>query len=677
MMTILITRPEPDGSRLARILKKMGYESRLASMMAIENLPNKTVDVDGVQALLVTSANGARALGQALKPRNILVFAVGEATAEALHNEGFSNVKAAGGDVTTLAERVKSECDPKAGKLVHIAGSHVAGDLSGLLAEAGFQCDRTVLYEAKAATSLDPKVIKEIKDGNIEAVLFYSPRTGAIFADLAKSVELVPHLASVTAFCLSRAVADKISDLEWQSVEVATEPSQENLLALLAAVSQSRQQEGKPGKPREREMSDKESGKSKVEGKTAVPSVGAEDKSSASADPADGKASGSETAKPKSRAGLVLVALIFVFCLGLAAWPLLYPRLAPYLPAESAAIIAGQFGTQETADTPDMTAAIKEVETALKSDYTALSDRIRKLEDRPETTSAAPAADDGRIADLSSQLDAQEQKLTTVLAELSEQKEAISGIENAEPATAAPSPEVQNQIVDLKTTLLDLKTQISNLQSDLANEREEVKSQSTQIFSLETALKSEIADKSKEAAENQRTLMLLAIGQLQRETRSDEPFENGLQQVSAVSGDKFADAIDKLKPIAEVGAPTMTTLQKDFTAIATDISQSARLPSEETWYGQALHRIASAVKFRRVDETDGDDADAVVARAEQALDDNDLNKAVTEIEKLSGSAAEVASPWLEKAKTRLTVEQSIAGLLQEATATAVAAPASN
>ncbi|MEX0583804.1 MAG: mitofilin family membrane protein, partial [Sneathiella sp.] len=195
--------------------------------------------------------------------------------------------------------------------------------------------------------------------------------------------------------------------------------------------------------------------------------------------------------------------------------------------------------------------------------------------------------------------------------------------------------------------------------------------------SLESTLKSEIVDKSQETAENQRTLMLLAIGQLQRETRTSEAFENGLKQVTAVSSDKFEGVIEKLKPIAQVGAPTMVSLQKDFTAIATDISQAARLPSEETWYGQALHRIASAVKFRRVDETDGSDVDAVVARAEQALDANNLDKAVAEIEKLSGPAAEVAAPWLEKAKSRLTVEQSIAELLQEATTTAVSAPASN
>ena len=171
--------------------------------------------------------------------------------------------------------------------------------------------------------------------------------------------------------------------------------------------------------------------------------------------------------------------------------------------------------------------------------------------------------------------------------------------------------------------------------------------------------------------------MLLAIGQLQRETRGSEPFENGLKQVSVVANDKFKGLVEKLEPIAPVGAPTLAGLQKDFMAIASDISQSARLPSEETWYGEALHRIASAIKFRRVDDMEGSDVDAVVARAEQDLADNDLGQAIAEIKKLSGAAAEVATPWLEKAKTRLTVEQSVAGLLREATATAISQPTSN
>lgn len=434
-------------------------------------------------------------------------------------------------------------------------------------------------------------------------------------------------------------------------------------------------------------MSDKNSGKTEETGKTAVPPAGTDRGTAKDTVRAEAPVK-TEAEAPKSRAGVVLMLLIAVFCLGLAAWPLLYPKVEPYLPAETAAIISGQFGKASGSDMSDATAAIEAVRENLKSDYTALSDRITKLETEVPAASTTTGAEEGQLSELSGslkqelnglsgELAEQQKKLSAALEELTLQKESLGKLENADPAIADPSPEIQNQIVDLKTALLDIKTQITNLKSSMESDRGTVKSQAQQLSSLEDALKAEIASKSEEDAENQRTLMLLALGQLQRETRGSEPFENGLKQVSAVANDKFKGMIEKLQPIAPVGAPTLASLQKDFTAIASDISQSARLPSEETWYGEALHRIASAVKFRRVDDVEGSDVDAVVARAEQDLADNDLDQAVAEVEKLSGAAAEVAAPWLEKARSRLAVEQSIAGLLQEATATAISQPASN
>ena len=188
-----------------------------------------------------------------------------------------------------------------------------------------------------------------------------------------------------------------------------------------------------------------------------------------------------------------------------------------------------------------------------------------------------------------------------------------------------------------------------------------MKAQADQITALEGALKSEIESKASRAEESRRTLMLLAVGQL--------------QQVSAVADGKFADLIGTLQPIAADGAPTVATLRQEFGSIASDITQTARLPSDETWYGKALHRIASAIRFRRVDDSDSADVDAVVARAERNLADSNLAGAVAEVESLQGAAAEVAAPWLEKAKRRLAVEGAITGLLQAVTASAATAPA--
>ncbi|WP_373086003.1 uroporphyrinogen-III synthase [Sneathiella sp.] len=680
-MKILITRPEPDAARLAVILQKMGHEGVSAPMMTIKNRPGTKIDVDGVQALLVTSANGARALGRATAFRNVKVFAVGAATAEAVRAEGFSDISSAAGDTASLTEEVIGDCKPENGKLVHVAGTEVAGDLAGDLKAAGFDCDRVVLYDATPARAIRGDVETQIKNGSIAAALFYSPRTAAIFNDIVTKSGLAPKLTLITALCLSKAVAEKLETLPWAGLQIAPEPNQENLLALVTGVKQANASIDNRDKLREQEVADKNSGKTDNQGKGAVPTTDPEGKKNLNHDSTQtvrkgfSATEGNAPAK-KSHAGLILVLFVLVFCLGLGLWPLLYPAVAQYLPQETRDIISGRFGVVESTTTA-ATTDIQAVRDDLQSEYAKLDERVSKLETaRPvatgsETATTAPAESSGdmdaRVSALATQIEDQQKKLADALAALDQQQAASSG----------PSPEVQSDLLDLKNSLLDMKTDIARLQGSLTREQETVKEQATQLSSLQGTLKSAADNKAADRAENKRSMMLLAIGQLQRETRGNEPFENSLKQVQSVAPEGIAADLEPLQEIAAKGAPTMTSLRQDFAAIASDISQSAKLPSEETWYGKTLHRIASIVKFRRVDVTDGSDVDAIIARAEQDLAVNDLEKAVTEVQKLTGPAADTAAPWLSKAQTRLTVEQAISGLLEKATTSALATPTQN
>ncbi|PHQ69204.1 MAG: hypothetical protein COB93_08710 [Sneathiella sp.] len=555
---------------------------------------------------------------------------------------------------------------------------------------AGFDCERAVLYEAKPAKTITPEALKAIKAGTIDAALFYSPRTAAIFCDNVKAAKLTPQMKTITALALSKAVAEKIGVVPWREIKTAQEPNQESLLMLLAGLRPTETAQEFSDKSEEQKVSDKKSeNTAELDKKSSLPGSGgvkAETKVAARA---------STPSPQKSRAGVYLVSLIIVFCLGLAGWPLLYPKVQPYLPAGAAEIISGQFGAASAGT--DYSAEMSALQTALKTDVAKLSSRIDALEAQkvPKAMVSAPTiaspvtasdgdnlaelsdATDQRIKGLETQLEEQLKKMETVVAELNQQGGAISGLKETEPMVSGPDPEVQSEILDLKNALLDLKTRMNGLQSDLETEQTTVKTQATILSSIESALKTGASDEAAAKAENKRTLMLLALGQLQRETRSDEPFENGLAQVEAVASADLAGEITALKIVAPTGAATMTDLRLGFTMIATDISQTARLPSDETWYGQTLHRIASAVKFRRVDDLEGTDADSIVARTEQDLAKNDLSKAVAEVKKLEGASAEVAKDWLAKAEARLTVEQALAGLLAKATSAAVSAPTSN
>lgn len=232
-MRVLLTRPQHDSQALAELLSMRGIDNVIQPMLEIVARADATLDLAGIQAVLVTSANGARALAEATADRSLPVFAVGDATARAARAAGFVRIESAGGDVDDLAALVIAHLDPKAGPLCHVAGSAVAGDLAGRLDEAGFETRRAVLYEARPCRAFAPEAAAALRDGALDAVLLFSPRTAASFVRLAQEGGLAQASKRLAALCLSPAVAAAASGLPWRDVRIAREPTQDALLALL------------------------------------------------------------------------------------------------------------------------------------------------------------------------------------------------------------------------------------------------------------------------------------------------------------------------------------------------------------------------------------------------------------------------------------------------------------
>jgi len=231
----LLTRPRPDSEILAALLRARGVDSLIEP--AIDILPlegARLPKLDGMQALLVTSANGARALAGLLGPppaaRHMALLAVGAASAEAARMAGFHNVQSAGGDVAALAALAVDCLDPAEGPLLHLAGSKVAGDLAGMLHGHGFDIERRAIYQARESQALSAEAREALTGGKIDMVLFFSPRSARAFVKLARAAALDSALAQVTAICLSAAVAQQAAEITWRRIRSAPEPEQAALL---------------------------------------------------------------------------------------------------------------------------------------------------------------------------------------------------------------------------------------------------------------------------------------------------------------------------------------------------------------------------------------------------------------------------------------------------------------
>ncbi|MCI5046490.1 MAG: uroporphyrinogen-III synthase [Aquisalinus sp.] len=182
--------------------------------------------------LVFTSANGVRAFTQNTKKRVWPVFAVGMATAREARKAGFYQLEAAGGSVQSLAELIEQKATAQA-QLMHIAGSHVAGDLAGLLKERGFVYQRAVFYKAVASDRLPNKALELLRTGRISAATFFSPRTAKIFLSLVAKHKLTEVLQNVRIVVVSPAVAAVFPPELSSQVAVAKEPDQHAVIDIL------------------------------------------------------------------------------------------------------------------------------------------------------------------------------------------------------------------------------------------------------------------------------------------------------------------------------------------------------------------------------------------------------------------------------------------------------------
>jgi len=229
MIRVAITRAPPEAAQTAERVRARGATPVIAPLITIEPRAFDAA-LDNTQALLFTSTAGARAFAAATSARNVAVLAVGDATAQAARAAGFTEVRSADGDSNALAALALSTLDPKAGKVIHISGAHIAGAMAAALAAHDFKIERRIAYEAVAVAQLPAELAQ-----SFDVILFHSARAAEIFAGFG-----APYADRAAAACLSAAVAraavnSPLGPVIWRRVMVAPHPHDEALVEIALA----------------------------------------------------------------------------------------------------------------------------------------------------------------------------------------------------------------------------------------------------------------------------------------------------------------------------------------------------------------------------------------------------------------------------------------------------------
>jgi uroporphyrinogen-III synthase len=228
-MRVLVTRPLEDGTETARQLAARGHEAILAPLLVTRFFDGPEIGLGDAQAILATSANGIRALARRCSRRDLPVFAVGPQTAAEAKKLGFAVVKSADGDVRALADATRGWAAPEGGALLHVVGEGNDGKLAASL--AGFSVRREMLYGVTSVETMPAEAETALRNGAVEAALFFSPRSAGVFRDLALKAGLA--LDNVLAAAISQAAAAALAPLVFETVRIAVRPDQDHLLKLL------------------------------------------------------------------------------------------------------------------------------------------------------------------------------------------------------------------------------------------------------------------------------------------------------------------------------------------------------------------------------------------------------------------------------------------------------------
>ncbi len=610
---VLVTRPGEDGIILAEILAEQNVETIIAPLFTIKNIDGPTIELDKFQALLLTSANGVRALSRRTDRRDLPVYAVGDATAMTARTAGFGQVHSAAGNVETLVGLVEEILKPQDGPLLHISGSEAAGDLIRLIERAGFMCEREILYEASVERSLKSSTIAAIKDSQIDAVTLYSPRSAERLVELIRKARLVRTCQQVVAICLSQAVARKIEEVQWKDVIIAREPNQDSLLEIVSQLA---------GHP----LKEKKSGQgitSTVSSKEPQPNK----------DPVH-KLAPNRPYRAGTFRTVVITLLVVAVLIGasLASKPLWQPKFQML-----------------------KSTLFQNSETSVK--ITDLSGRLEALEKNQQIPDLDQLQQER--ARLQAKLDKTLNRVDTLESSISSMKKIVDAV-NIETRG------------DGKESLRQLFDRIKKLENENSNYRSIYQSEDGKTLKMlaeeVAALEKKLPDSAGKNRNGDARALVLSIGQLREAVRAGQSFESELTTLKALVGSNpnikstIGDTLSQMDKFAKVGAPNLSKLQSDFAQKAGKIVQAGLVPADGSWIQRTFARLVESVRWRRTDNFVGNGVEAVVARAEWAIKSRDVVKAVKELSILNGKPKKLAMEWLYGARTYIVVEKALAQL---------------
>jgi uroporphyrinogen-III synthase len=620
-MRVLITRPEREATALAQALGARGHSPVIAPFFRLQVLhppADFAASLADSQAVLVTSANGARALAEATEQRSKPIYAVGDTTAATAEGLGFTTVTSASGDAAALSNLIQQRLDPTNGPLLHVTGADVAGDL----APEGFEVRRIVLYEARVADTLPESARAALEARAIDVATFFSPRASETFVRLVTEAKLADTCRSVTALAISPAAAEPLAALPFAATVAAERPTRQSVLDEIDRLPP-------PGVQSPTPMTD----------------------TPASPPPPEPIEPVVVTQAASVRSG---VGVLGTFVIGLiAAVIVLAGALVslPYWPQEARQAWRGVPAAPSAAPPPAPaspapapvidTAALDATKRELTARLDDLDKRVRAV---AATAPVAPALVAPAAADQPTTPD-------PAIAELRRKLEALE----SKPAAAAES-----DTSALKSEIVALRAGMQSLDQAVAGQKASVEKAAAAATASTTGEQKALA-----AARGSAVIGIAA--RVSAAVAAGQPFATDLGLLAPLAqGDaKLTELVTALQPMSAKGVASRTSLAASFPAMAK--AALADDLADDSFWQRLVGKLKGLVSLRRVGaDVQGDSAEAKLARAEAAIDAGDVAKAAELVKSLPPQTSRATADWLARADAHLAAQRAVDQLAAQA-----------
>jgi hypothetical protein len=316
---------------------------------------------------------------------------------------------------------------------------------------------------------------------------------------------------------------------------------------------------------------------------------------------------------------------------------------------------------------------------APKDDVSETANRLSAIEAQARQENDAIAAEASRESAAVASLEKRVSALETVAggSNTSDLDKRVAALEAASAGNGAASDATQRlaaQEKDLRTDidaekgqLPDLSARVAKLESDAPKANAASSDLAARIDKIEGALaapknETRAAEEKLAAADNVTTIAIIAEVAEER-LRSGEGFAPELAALQRLGVDSTA-----LAPLQAVvnGAPTNGALAAAFNAVAPHVLAATAPADKGSVTDRFLAHLEGLVRVRELNETAGDDPQALVSQIEAESRRGDVAAALASFDKLPEAARKAAGDWPTLARARQAADAALQSIREAA-----------